>query len=56
MKTGQQAKLIQPTVIGEIVDTEYDKENECLKHLLEYVDADGEVQHRWFNESELEGV
>ena len=56
METGDKAKLIQPVIQGEIVDTEYDKENRCLRHLLKYEDADGETQTRWFLESELEAV
>lgn len=41
-------------VEGVVVDTEYDKDNKQLKHLVEYADADGETQQRWFLESEIE--
>lgn len=56
METGDNAKLIQPVIQGKIVDTEYDKDAKCLRHLLQYTDADGETQTRWFLESELEAV
>ena len=56
MKTGDKAKLVQPVIQGLILDTEYDKDKEQLKHLLEYKDVDGEVKQRWFAEDELEGV
>lgn len=54
MNTGNKARLIQPVIQGEIVDTEYDKEKGCLRHLLKYTDADGVDQMRWFLETELE--
>lgn len=45
-----------PVISGEVVDTEYDKDAKCLKHLVEYEDADGETQTRWFTEAEIEEV
>lgn len=56
MKTGQRARLITPVIEGEIKKTEYDEQQECLKHLLEYQGSDGETHSRWFLETELEGV
>jgi hypothetical protein len=56
LEMGQQARLIQPVVEGEIIDTEYDKDAKQLKHLVAYTDADGESQTRWFLESQLEEV
>ena len=56
MKTGDEARLIQPVIQGSIVETEYDKDKEQLKHLLEYKDVDDEVKQRWFAEDELEQV
>lgn len=43
-----------PVITGVIVDTEYDKDAKCLKHLVEYEDAEGETQQRWFTEDQLE--
>lgn len=54
MKPGSKAKLRQPTIEGRVVDTEYDKEHNCLRHCLEWQDAEGETQQRWFLETELE--
>ena len=56
MKTGDEARLIQPTIQGFIIDTEYDKEKEQLRHLLEYPNSEGEIIQRWFTEGELEGA
>ena len=56
MKTGDEARLIQPTIQGFIIDTEYDKEKEQLRHLLEYPNSEGEIIQRWFSEGELEGA
>lgn len=51
---GQKAKLIQPTVSGEVIDTRFNKGKGQLEHLLNYDGADGEPQQRWFLDSELE--
>lgn len=56
MEVGNKARLIQPVIEGEVIDTEYDKTAKCLRHLLRYTDAAGETQTRWFLESELEAV
>ncbi|MBK7491160.1 MAG: hypothetical protein KBF68_00970 [Nitrosomonas sp.] len=53
---GRQVRLVQPVIQGEIIDTEYDKSRKELKHLIEWQDADGAQQQRWFLESELEAV
>lgn len=55
-EAGRQVRLVQPVIQGEIIDTEYDKSHKELKHLIEWRDADGERQQRWFLESELELV
>lgn len=51
---GQQAKLVQPVVAGEVIDTRFNKEAGKLEHLLSFVGADGEVNQRWFLETDLE--
>ena len=56
MKTGDKAKLAHPVIQGLIIDTEYDKEKEQLRHLLEYPNSEGEIIQRWFSEGELEGA
>ena len=53
---GRQVRLVQPVIQGEIIDTEYDKSRKELKHLIEWRDADGAQQQRWFLESDLEAV
>lgn len=56
MEIGTQVKLIQPVIQGSIVDTEYNKDVKALQHKLEWLNADGETESRWFLESELEIV
>ena len=56
MEIGQKARLIQPIIQGEIIDTEYDKDAKCLRHLVAYKDATGLKHQRWFWESQLEVV
>ena len=54
MEIGNQVKLIQPVIQGEIKDTEYNKDSKELQHLLEWQDSAGNLCSRWFKESELE--
>ena len=56
MKTGDKAKIVHPVIEGVIIDTEYDKEKEQLKHLLEYEDVNGEITQRWFADEEIQQV
>lgn len=56
MEIGNQVRLIQPVVSGEVIDTEYDKDAKELRHLVQWTDEDGEQQTRWFVESQLETV
>lgn len=53
---GQQAKLVQPVVAGEVIDTRFNKDKNELEHLLNFPDASGETQQRWFLASELEAI
>lgn len=56
LKVGQQARLIQPIVAGEIKDTQFNKSASELEHLLAYETPDGVQHERWFLESSLEPV
>ena len=54
LKIGDQARLIQPVIEGAVTDIRYNKDHECLEHLISYSDADGNDQQRWFLSKELE--
>jgi hypothetical protein len=54
MKNGDTAKLIQPTIQGTIAETRWNNEQDCKEHRLEWVDAEGNAQDRWFFEAALE--
>lgn len=56
MKIGQQARLIQPLIQGEVLDTRFSKSAGELEHLVSYQTADGETHERWFIESHLESA
>ena len=61
LEEGKRARLKQPTVEGVVVDVQYNKQERCLEHCLEWttdINNDGvlETHHRWFLESELEEV
>lgn len=54
IKKGGTVRLIQPVIKGVVLKTEYDEDAEQLKHLVEYEDAGGETQQRWFTAESLE--
>jgi hypothetical protein len=56
LEIGHAARLVQPVIEGEIVDTEYDKDAKQLRHKLNWTDGAGEAHSRWFLESQLEAV
>lgn len=53
LEIGQTAKLIQPVIQGEIIDTQYNKDSKQIEHLIGWIDDEGESQQRWFLESQL---
>lgn len=53
-KLNSKVKVITPIIQGKVVKTEYNEQDECLKHLVEFVDGEGETHQRWYNENELE--
>ena len=55
MKIGNEVRLVQPEILGVVVDTTYDKDTQTLRHLVEWGDA-GAAQQRWFYEDQLEAV
>ena len=61
LEEGKRARLKQPLVEGVVVDVQYNKQERCLEHCLEWttdVNNDGvpEIHRRWFLEDELEEV
>jgi hypothetical protein len=56
IEIGQQARLIQPVIQGEVIDTRFNKSAGQLEQLVAYTDAEGEAQERWFLVSQLEAA
>ena len=56
MKIGSTARLTQVVIQGPIAGKRYDESTDGLEYLVVYKDRDGEVQQRWFPESQLEQV
>lgn len=56
INVGQQARLVQPVVQGEVKDTRYNHSAGELEHLVSWADAGGEQHERWFLASTLEAV
>lgn len=56
ISVGDTAKLIQPVVKGQVIDTRYNKDAKQLEHLLEYTGEDGDAHQRWFLDSQLEAA
>lgn len=54
-KPGSQVKLNVAQPQGEVVQLAVSQEGD-IQYLVQYTDAQGEVQQRWFNEAELAGV
>ena len=54
IKKNQVLQLIQPPVFGIVLEVRYNELAEELEGRLEYVDAAGETQTRWFLDSQLE--
>lgn len=55
-KEGQKVRQIAPVIEGDISDIQYNKGTAELEYLVTYTDGAGEVQTRWFTESELQAV
>lgn len=53
---GQTARLVQPVIQGEVIDTRFNKTAGELEHLVSFADAQGDAQERWFLASQLETV
>ena len=56
MEIGNKARLIQPEIKGEIIDTAFNRNTKKLQHLITWKDETGESQYRWFDEAQLEEV
>ena len=56
LQIGAKARLVQPTIEGIIVDTQYNKDSLCLCHLIKWTSESGEHHERWFVETQLEEV
>lgn len=56
IEVGQQARLVQPVIQGEVTDTRFNKDAKELEHLVTWTDEDGQPQERWFLASKLEAV
>lgn len=54
-KPGAQVKLNVAQPQGEVVQLSVSQEGD-ITYLVQFTDAQGEVQQRWFNEAELAGV
>lgn len=55
LEIGKTARLRQPVIQGEIVDTQYNKDSKGLEHKVQWT-AEGETHERWFVEADLEEV
>lgn len=60
LKPGDSARFIMPDIEGVILEKKFEVDPETGEPvgmcLLEWVDAEGETQQRWFEQSKLEIV
>jgi hypothetical protein len=54
-KTGDQVKFVPPVISGAVVGASVDAESNFLL-LVEFVDAEGVTQQRYFKSEELQAV
>lgn len=55
-KIGDQVKLKVVVPAGPVQRMRMDEETGVISYLVEWTDAAGEVQHRWFTEDDLVGA
>lgn len=55
IKTGDTARLIQPVIQG-TVKKRVIGDDDAVRLLLEFTEADGQVTERWFEEHQLEAA
>jgi hypothetical protein len=53
MEVGDVVEVNTFVIKGKVVDTEYNKDEKCLQHLVEFKDEAGDKQNRWFKEDQL---
>lgn len=56
IETGQNVRQVVSVIEGTVSEIQYNNSTKSLEMLVEYVDAGGVDQQRWFKESELEVV
>ena len=56
MKLGTNVRLVQPVIKGEVIDVEWDRDQDQKRIKIAWVDADENDQQRWFLESDLEVI
>ena len=56
IEVGQEAKLVQPAIQGQVTDARYNKDAKQLEYLLQFVGIEGDQHERWFLESQLAPV
>ncbi len=54
MKPGTSVRLIQPIIVGEVIDVEWDKDQDQKRIKITWNSEDGNRQERWFLEADLE--
>jgi hypothetical protein len=50
---GDHVRLVTPVIEGAVADITFDKASNSLAYLINYTDADGHEQSRWFAEAQL---
>jgi len=56
MKTGQQVRLVQPVIQGEVKARRINEGTDEIEVLVEFKESGGTVVTRWFDEAQVEEV
>ena len=51
---GAAVRQIVPVITGTVVERRFRDDDDTFEYLVEYTDADGNAQSRWFTEPQIE--
>jgi len=53
---GAQVRQVVPVIEGAVIERRFNDDGDTFEYLVEYTDADGAAQSRWFTDGQIEEV
>lgn len=53
---GAQVRQVVPVIEGAVIERRFNDAGDKFEYLVEYTDADGAAQSRWFTDGQIEEV